>query len=310
VSRPPDPPSKAETVADLLASAQRRELPLRHSFLQRSDADGRPAPGALAALVRRGVASTLEQYLLLHARAVGRTDEETKRERHDVYLESRVWGRALGLHADESGLRTVQRNWKVLSDLRLVDLDRSDRHVRVTLLDEDGSGAPYRHPGRKRDGRYLRLPYAYWLDGYADKLRVPGKAMLLVAMQLPDWFSLPFSKGPEWYGIGSSTVERGLRELTQAGFIEVHRSWRKAPLTAQGWTQDWRYRLRSPFGPSGKIAKSAPAELQDLLEPEATSPPLQVDSADGTPTRRKPATKKVVKRRAPSSRRKSGKPAR
>ncbi len=181
----------------------------------------------------------------------------------------------------------------------------------MTLLDEGGSGSPYTHPGRKRDGPYLRLPYAYWLDGHADELRVPGKAMLLVALHLPDWFSLPFNKGPEWYGIGSSTVERGLRELKRAGYLEVHQGWRRAPLTAHGWTQDWRYRLRPPFGPSGKVAKSAPAELQDLLlEPEAASPPLQMDSADGTPTRRKPAAKKVVKRRAPSSRRKSGKPAR
>jgi hypothetical protein len=289
--KPPPPPSQLDTIEELLGSSRRDALPLRHVFAQQRDKRGDPLPGPLAAIVRRGVTSALEQYLLLHARAAGRPHPDDSGElQYDVCLESRVWARALGLAEDESGQRTVQRNWQALGDLRLVDLERSGRLVRVTLLHEDGSGAPYTHPGDTRDSPYLRLPYSYWLDGHAAKLKMPGKAMLLIAMTRLDWFSLPFTKGPTWYGIGASTVARGLRELRRLDLLDAPLTWKKAPLTATGWTQDMRYRLREPFGPVGKAVKGAPPEL--LPQPEAASPPRQADSADGKPKRRNPAATK------------------
>jgi hypothetical protein len=201
--------------------------------------------------------------------------------RYDVSLDSRVWARALGLPDDESGLRTVQRNWKALDAAGLVKVRRTSRVLTVTLLHEDGTGAPYTHPGGTRDSRYLKLPYSYWLDGHAARLKLPGKALLLVSCTLSDWFSLPFNKGPVWYGIGASTVERGLRELRRLDLLEHYLAWRKAPLLAQGWTQDMRYRLRQPFGPSGKIAKNAPPELQPLLAAQPADPPTQAEGRDG-----------------------------
>jgi hypothetical protein len=224
---------------------------------------------------------------------------------YDVCFESRVWARALGLAEDQTGLRTVQRNWKALEELGLVEVEHSGRLLRVTLLHEDGSGDPYAHPGDVRDSRYIKLPYAYWLEGHADRLKLPGKALLLVACTLPDWFSLPFNKGPHWYGLGASTVERGLRELRRVNILEAHLAWRKAPLLRQGWTQDMRYRLLPPFGPSGKIAKGAPPEL--LLALKDADPSPQAEGADSKPKRRKPAAGKAkssvpkVKRASPSS---------
>jgi len=135
------------------------------------------------------------------------------------------------------------------------------------------------------------LPYGYWLDGHAAQLKLPGKAMLLVAMTLLDWFSLPFAKGPVWYGIGTSTVERGIRELRRSDLLDANLTWKKAPLTTTGWTQDMRYRLRPPFGPVGKVTKGAPTEL--LPTPESANPSRQADSKPtGTPKRRKPVAKK------------------
>ena len=206
--KPPPPPSQQDTIEELLGSARRNAVPVRNTFAQQRDGHKDPVPGPLAGIVRRGVASAWEQYLLLHARAAGRPDDEAGALQFDVCLESRVWARALGLAEDESGQRTVQRNWKALSDLRLVKIEPSGRLLSVTLLHEDGSGAPYTHPGDTRDSPYLQLPYSYWTEGHAAKLKLPGKATLLIAMTLLDWFSLPFAKGPRWYGIGASTVER------------------------------------------------------------------------------------------------------
>lgn len=282
-----------DTIAELLGSSRRETLPLRYTFAQQPRKGGDPAPGPMAGIVRRGVGSALEQYLLLHARAAGREDPENGEMRYDVSLESRVWGRALGLADDESGRRTVQRNWKALANAKLVQVQRTGRVLTVTLLREDGSGEPYTHPGDTRDSRYLKLPYSYWLDGHAAKLKLPGKAMLLVALTLPDWFSLPFNKGPKWYGIGASTVERGLRELQRLALLESHLAWRKAPLLPQGWTQDMRYLLQAPFGPSGKVAKNAPPELQPLPDAKATGPSSQAEGPHGKPKRRKPATMKA-----------------
>jgi hypothetical protein len=282
-----------DTISDLLGSSRRDTLPLRYTFAQQPGKAGDPVAGPLAGIVRRGVGSALEQYLLLHARAAGREDPDNGEMRYDVSLESRVWGRALGLPDDDSGLRTVQRNWKALANAKLVQVQRSGRVLTVTLLREDGSGEPYTHPGDTRDSRYIKLPYSYWLDGYADKLKLPGKAMLLVALTLPDWFSLPSNKGPKWYGIGASTVERGLRELRRLDLLESHLAWRKAPLLAQGWTQDMRYLLEPPFGPSGKVAKNAPSHLQPLPSAKATDPSPQAEGPRGKPKRRNPAASKV-----------------
>ena len=229
--KPPPPPSQKDTIAELLGSARRSAVPLRYTFAQQRGEGKERVAGPLASIVRRGVSSALEQYLLFHARAAGRPDDDSGEMQFDVCLESRVWARALGLAEDESGQRTVQRNWQALSDLHLVQAARDGRLLRVTLLHEDGSGAPYTHPGETRDTPYLQLPYDYWLAGHADELKLPGKAILLIAMTLADWFSLPFAKGPTWYGIGSSTVERGLRELRRADLLEAHLTWKKAPLS-------------------------------------------------------------------------------
>lgn len=216
--------------------------------------------------------------MLLHCRAAGRPDGEEMN--YDVSLSARVWARLLGLAEDDSGRRTVGRNWKALSDLKLVKTRRVGRQITATLLCEDGSGEPYTRP-KTRDDPYLKIPYAFWLDGHADGLKLPGLALAVIACSLPDWSPLPFNKGPAWYGIGSSTVERGLRELRRADLIEMRYSWRQTALSDTGWTKDMRYRLRPPLGPIGVIAKGAPPELRPTTD--STSPPHQADSEKETP---------------------------
>lgn len=275
--KPPPPPSQLDTLAELLGSSRRDFVPIRKTFTQLRTEAGDPLPGALAAIVGRGVASALDQYLLLHARAAGRPDGADIN--YDVGLSARVWARLLGLAEDESGRRTVGRNWGALVDLKLVNTRRVGRQITATLLREDGSGEPYTRPKTKTDP-YLKIPYAFWLDGHAKKLKLPGMALAVIACSLADWFPLPFDKGPAWYGIGSSTVERGLRELRRADLLDQHYTWRQTSLSDTGWTKDMRYRLRPPLGPVGHVAKGTPQELLAFSGP--ASPSLQADSEQET----------------------------
>lgn len=278
VVKPPPPPSRSDTLAELFVSSRRDFVPVRKTFTQLRSESGDPCAGPLAAIVSRGVASALDQYLLLHCRAAGRPDGDELN--YDVGLSARVWARLLGLAEDESGRRTVGRNWAALGDLNLVETRRVGRQITVTLLREDGSGAPYTRPKTKSEP-YLKIPYAFWREGHAAKLKLPGLALAVIACSLADWFRLPHEKGPSWYGIGSSTVERGLRELRRGDLLERRYIWRKTSLSDTGWTKDMRYRLRPPLGPVGHVAKGTPAELLAASVP--ASPSIQADSEQESP---------------------------
>ena len=113
---------------------------------------------------------------------------------------------------------------------------RSGRRASVTLR-EDGSGEPYEHPHRAGDGRWLQLPYAYWLEGYFLSLSLPAKAMLLVALSLQDGFYLPSERADDWYGISPDSADRGLRELRKAALLDADRKWVKNQRSDTGWTE-------------------------------------------------------------------------
>ena len=97
----------------------------------------------------------------------------------------------------------------------------------VTLLREDGSGAPYWHPGvapteeDKPEGDYFTLPYAYWDLGLPDRIDLPTKAVLLIALSRPDDFILPLQHAAKWYGISPDSIRAGLRLLQTLGFLKV-----------------------------------------------------------------------------------------
>ena len=61
----------------------------------------------------------------------------------------------------------------------------------MTLLREDGSGESFEYSHRAGDW-WLQLPYAYWMEGHFLTLSLPAKAMLLIALSLPDGFRLPY----------------------------------------------------------------------------------------------------------------------
>jgi hypothetical protein len=216
-------------------------VPIRRSFVQAPGRGG--GPGPLAAFVRQRRGRTLDLYLLLHAVASAPP--------YDARFPSAVWARALGLGTGGGTDSAVSKSWAWLESQKLIASRRRGRLREVTLLQEDGSGQPYRHPGEhgsEARGHYFKLPHAYWEGNFPNRMSLPGRAVLLIALSLRDDFVLPTERGARWYGLSRDTVRKGLRELRLLGLLDMKEITRPAPLSALGYTQERHYTLRAPFG--------------------------------------------------------------
>jgi hypothetical protein len=230
--------TQAETIAELLAGSKRSEVPIRKTFVQQGRGKVR-VPGPVARLCSHHDERGLDLYLLLHARASA--------DPFDVVLAATVWARMLGLSPTASAHSAVSKAFRRLEELRLITRGRAGNRSRVKILAEDGSGEPYAHPS-KGGTSYMKLPYAYWEDGWYQKLEMPGKTLLLIALSLNNMgFILPEEKGPDWYGLSPDTVGRGLTELQQHQLLDVAEIPKPAPLAPEGFTLERRYTLRVPF---------------------------------------------------------------
>ena len=235
------PATQVETVAALLERSGRDALPLRRSFVQVRQRGGGAGPLAAFVHERRGMA--LDLYLL--SRAVA------SQEPFDVALPADVWARALGLGGAAGAGSTISKSWSWLEQQQLVVSSKRGRLREIRFLREDGSGRPYRHPGRDEDqrGDYFKVPYSYWEGSYPGRLGLPAKAVLLIALSLGEDFRLPTERGARWYGLSRDTVSRGLSTLLRLGLLDVRIGYKKAPLAPRGITQERHYMLRAPFGP-------------------------------------------------------------
>jgi hypothetical protein len=232
--------SQQETVEAMLERSGREYLPLRRSFVQRQPRVG--GAGPLAKFVRHRRTKALDLYLLMHAAASAAP--------YDVAYPSTVWARALGLAEHSSAETLVSKTWTWLENEGLITTQRRGRLREVTLLYEDGSRRPYRHPGEQgaeERGHYFKLPYAYWHGGFQNRISLPAKAVLLIALSLRDDFLLPNERGSQWYGLSRDTVRKGLRDLRLLGLLSVREVPKVTPLTPLGITLERRYTLRGPF---------------------------------------------------------------
>lgn len=139
----------------------------------------------------------------------------------------------------------ISKHWTWLEEQRLIASRRSGRFRQVTLLKEDGSGLAYSHPGK--EGNYFKLPYDYWRGNFQNRMGLPAKAVLLIALSLRDEFILPTKQGADWYGLSRDTVRKGLRTLRLLGVLEMTEEPKKAPLAPLGFTMERRYTLKTPF---------------------------------------------------------------
>jgi len=251
------------TLEHYLKRSKRKALPLALGFLQGKDGE----PGPLKELTRRGRETALDQYLFAHA--IASKEQEGV---FDVRLPASTWARAIGgwFHpetgeVESAALHAVSRNWKLLRELKLVRTERVGGRVKVFLLADDGSGAPYEHVASGKRGKklggpgFLQLRYEYWYDGWHKRLSLPGKAMLLVCLYQGNAFPLPYDKVPVYYGISSATAQRGLRELQEMALLYREKHRRPEPEAPHGFTEVCYYELLPPFGPRTSFSKWKPA---------------------------------------------------
>ncbi len=225
---------------------RRNFVPLARGFLQKRVRGG--GPGPLAWFVRSHRHRALQLYLLAHALAS--TDP------YDVAMPARTWAAALGLPDTPSSRVSLSDSWSWLERHRLVRTSRDGRLRRIWLLDDTGSGAPYVHGGDaipKAD--YFKLPHAFWLEGWNERLDLPATSVLLIALSLRQTFSLPYVRGGEWYGTSRDTIRRGVEQLREYDLLTMRVAWRATLRSPTGATEERRYTLVGPFAPQKRRAK-------------------------------------------------------
>jgi hypothetical protein len=239
---PNERPDPQLTINALLDASNREHLPLAKTFVQQRNAKGKGCPGPLSKFTAKHHERALRQYLLCHAVASGGD--------WGAAYPSQVWARGLRLDGTQLSARSaVSRNWAWLQKARLIHRGRVGRDAKITLLYDDGSGEPYCHPHhRKPRERFLTLPYAFWRQGWDAKLDLPGIAALLILLhEKPGYVPLVAERVPKWYGISTSTFEKGVQTLRRNDLLERRRDKVDAPLSDTGFTFVHRYRLLDAF---------------------------------------------------------------
>src|SRR5207249_3382554 len=118
---------------------------------------------------------SLDLYLLMLAASSGGA--------YDVRRPAGMWARTLsgGTQIQAASVSKILRR---LESLRLIQRQRVGRLVQVTMRHESGLGLPYTRPGlgHARGEHFIKLDHAYWSEKWHEKLTLPGKAMLLIAL--------------------------------------------------------------------------------------------------------------------------------
>lgn len=220
-----------------LDALARPAVPLRVALLHTPTARGGPGPLARFVHERRMVAIDL----LLFAHAIWPlTDPDP------IVAPASAWSAALKLDDRPSNHATISRSWTWLTRQRLIATAMSGRTKSIQLLCEDGSGRPWRHPGKQHEP-FFHLSHAYWQGDFVRDLSLSAKAVLLIATSLQardePYFELPLERGATWYGLSPNTIRAGLRELQETRLL---RSWveqRQSSRSPVGYTFDRRYSL-------------------------------------------------------------------
>lgn len=243
-------PAPSPPALDIAARASKRvkdrSTPVRETFIARtrgSEPDARPP---LARLLggSRGGALRIRLFLALLWQAGGGD------ERHAVSWPARAWAELLDLpNPERLGDRRVRSAFRSLQSAGLLGaLSRPGRPSSLTLLRDDGSRAPYIHPGEEaqqaksagvfsEEHVYVQLPATFWTQGWALVLDGPGLAMLLIMLVLThngdradQWVSPAQARSR--FGVSEDTWGKGVAELRDHRLLRV----RKRPVSEDfGW---------------------------------------------------------------------------
>jgi len=262
---------------------------IRYRFIARSEASD-PSP-PMARILRggggRGGATRLKLYLSLLWLARNRN-----LDRPVFGYPAQQLAALLGLpNPEDAGARRAQEALRWLAKEGFVALDRRPGDVtRVHLLDDAGSGRPYQPAGslvtraahRSQKDReqhfYVQLDARFWTRGWVTALSGAAVAMYLACLYeqrgQPDasvWVSPRM--GRERYDLSDETRNKGLRELTDQGLLDLARR----PVPAASFDERFRarnvYMLRPSAWGKGPRQPPAPDSLTDSI-PETGREPI------------------------------------
>ena len=244
------PPTPHEAVANLLAAGKRGYVPIRNVLVQHdSGVPGGVRASKLAEFVTNRQERALDALLLLYAlQPVGITEDP---------LPLGAWANLLSTRTS-CGVTTVSKTFRVLDEMGLVSRERRGPHTVITPLHEDGHRQTWFRPGSNPDlaEGFFTLPHEYWTGHYVDKLRLPGKAMLLIMLketqsQSRPTFSMAVERAQAWYGISERTAERGYKELSDLALTDVRIQRVASPRLPAGVLREVYHRaLLEPFSTS------------------------------------------------------------
>ncbi|MFJ2840007.1 hypothetical protein ACIO52_31995 [Nocardia sp. NPDC087230] len=248
------PLSPSEALGALLESAKRGFAPVRNVLVQRPQGDPKGRPSLLAEFVTNRQERALEALLTLYALQPVLSEE-------DDALPLGAWANILSTR-NRCGLTTASKTFRVLEEMRLVTRKRRGHATVVTPLLEDGSGRAWTKPGASAKDQdpvgYFTIPHAFWTEGYIDRLRLPGKAMLLIMLKETQGkppFEMAVERAHEWYGISERTAERGYAELNAERLLDIHIQRVASPRLPPGVLRERYHRaLRAPFSTADRRA--------------------------------------------------------
>jgi hypothetical protein len=230
-----DPYTPASLRAELLGSQRRDRVAVRMDFCQEFGGERRAGPLHLFVNGRRLFA--LQLYLLLLCMAQG--------DPWDKELSGTSW--ALMLDQAGAGAESkVSRSWGWLAENNLVRTERKGRHLRVYRLHEFGNGEDFTRP----KSHFFYLPFAFFTEGWHQKLSLPATATLLVSLsssRRTPWFALPLEHAANWFAISADTLNRGFDELQDEGLVASNLRAVRDPRARGGTKRVREYALRGSF---------------------------------------------------------------
>jgi hypothetical protein len=235
--------------------------PVRHVVVQHIQ-DAPERPSMLGKLVTARQPRALLLYLLILACE--------HRLSHNRRLPVLTIARMLSTAKYPCTSAQARRAIQVLEAHKLVQTRWKGTSVEIVPLLENGSGEVWHQPaGDDEDPdlqRYFALPNEFFDDAVLDRLKLPGIAVLLVALKetsKESTFSISVERFADWYGISERTAERGYRELLEAGLIYAHRQLKKDSRMARGLKATYHRTLLGAF--STKARRGAQARAQAAL---------------------------------------------
>lgn len=249
---PPDLPedqeaySPRESRTRLINRTRRRNTHLRRTGVQLARSAGDNRLGPLMRMVKDRRALALHLYLLLIALQPIDGPEDT--------ISGKTWARLLSTDEQERSPTSISRTWAYLEDHQLIRREGG----RVIRLREDGSGKDYTRPGTDPDPTgYFSLPRQFWTEGWDQTLTLPGVAMLLILLAETNQkhlLTLTVDQFASYYGISTSTVDRGLQDLQRNDLLGQKSHWVAADRSGIGRKKVTSWWLKNPFSTAYRAA--------------------------------------------------------